>query len=185
MVPFVNLDEFSELCGVTSETMRVHIRAVEGLPDWLIERGDRGRGYKIEPEGGIAWWKARRDAEADASAERQAQLQQLRFEHLGEAADDESNLSLSARQRRDEYAAVMERIKLRRVMGELVEWAGLEALIVAAVIELRRQLMLTPAEFSAASGLTPAQVAPLEAMLDQAIERFIAALPKPGELSGA
>ena len=40
----VNLEEFSELCGVTPETMRGYIRSVEGAPGWLIERGDRGRG---------------------------------------------------------------------------------------------------------------------------------------------
>ena len=33
----VNLDEFSELCGRTAETMRDYIRSVEGEPAWLLD----------------------------------------------------------------------------------------------------------------------------------------------------
>lgn len=175
----VNLDEFSELCGVTAETMRVHMRTVEGSPVWLVERGDRGRGYKIEADGGLAWWKARREAEQNASVERQQQLQQLRFDHLGEAADSEEALSLSGKARREEYAAVLERIKLRRVMGELVDVGELEGPATSAAIELRRQLMLVPATFAVEAGLSPADVAPLHAMLERAIAAFVNALPSP------
>lgn len=176
----VNLDEFSELCGVTSETMRVHIRQVEGTPAWLVERGDRGRGYKIEADGGMAWWKARRDADESASAERRAQLQQLRFDHLGDAAEGEEALSLSGRQRREEYMAVMERIKLRRLMGELVEWAELESLMINAAVDLRRKLALVPGEFAAQTGIPLDQVKPLEILLGRALDAFVAALPKTG-----
>lgn len=181
----VNLEEFAELCGVTAETMRVHVRGVEEpRPAWLIERGDRGRGYKIEAEGGLAWWKAKREEDEKLSVERQAALQQLRFEHLGDAADSEDALTLSGRQRREEYAAVVERIKLRRMMGELVETAELEGPAMAAVIELRRQLMLVPAEFAAAAGLSPSDVRPLAAMLERAVNTFLAALPSPMKGSG-
>ena len=177
----VNLDEFSELCGVTSETMRVHIRQVEGNPAWLLERGDRGRGYKIEAEGGLAWWKARREADETASAERKAALQQLRFEHLGDAAEGgEDALTLSGKQRREEYAAVLERIKLRRLMGELVEWAELEPLMTSAAVDLRRRLALVPGEFAALTGLPPDQVKPLEGLLARALDAFVTALPRPG-----
>lgn len=175
----VNLDEFSELCGVTAETMRVHVRSVEGNPAWLIERGDRGRGYKIEAEGGLAWWKARREEDEQASAERRAQLQQLRFEHLGDAAETEEALVMSGRQRREEYAASFERIKLRRTMGELVEVSELEAVATAAVVELRRQLLLVPAEFAVVSGLAPEDVRPLSDMIERAVERFVSSLPSP------
>lgn len=176
----VNLDEFSELCGVTSETMRAHVRGVEGEPVWLVERGDKGRGYKIEAEGGLAWWKSRLDAHETASAERRAALQQLRFEHLGDAAEGEDALSMSGRQRREEYAAVVERIKLRRMMGELVEVAPLEAALSSAVVELRRQLMMVPAEFAAGEGLTPEQVKALKALIGRALESFVGKLPAPG-----
>ena len=175
----VNLDEFSDLCGVTAETMRVHIRGVEGNPAWLIERGDRGRGYKIEAEGGVAWWKAKRDADDLASAERQAELQQMRLDLLGDAAESPEALSLSGRQRRDEIEAAMARLKLRRQMGELVERAELEAAGVTAAIELRRRLLLVPAEFAAEAGLPPEDVKPLRAMLERAINAFVDALPSP------
>jgi len=175
----VNLDEFSELCGVTAETMRVHIRGVEGEPGWLLERGDRGRGYKIEAEGGLAWWKAKREADESASAERRAQLQQLRFAELGEAADSEESLGLSGKQRREEYAAVVEKIKLRRMMGELVERAPLEAMLTHAAVELRRQLMLVPAEFAVNEGLAPEAVQKLGTMIERAVDKFVGQLTLP------
>lgn len=176
----VNLEEFADLCGVTAETMRTHVRSVEEpRPGWLIERGDRGRGYKIEAEGGLAWWKAKRDADEQLSAERQEQLRQLRFEHLGDAAEDGEALSLSGRQRREEYAAIFERIKLRRLMGELVEVAELEGPATAAVIELRRHLQLIPAEFAAHAGLSPDDVRPLHDMIERAVTTFLGAMPSP------
>lgn len=181
----VNLDEFSELCGRTAETMRDYIRSVEGEPGWLLERGMRGRGYRIEAEGGLAWWKARIAADDNASAERLAQLQQLRFEHLGDAADNEEALGLSGKQRREEYAAVVERIKLRRMMGELVERAPLEAQLTHAAVEHRRQLMLIPAEYAATEGLEPASVRSLSVMIERAVEKFVKELVLPGAaLSG-
>jgi len=174
----VNLDEFSELCGVTAETMRGYIRAVDGNPGWLIERGDRGRGYKIEPQGGLEWWKAKREADDQAEATRQEQLAQLRLELLGPATDDAEALALSGKKRSEEYAAALQRIQLRRVMGELVEVAELEGPAAAAVIELRRQLKLVSHEYAVAAGLTPEDVRPLEGMIERAVNAFVDALPE-------
>lgn len=174
----INLDEFSELCGVTSETMRVHVRAVEGEPAWLVERGERGRGYKIDADGGLAWWRAKRDADEKVSADRRAALQQLRFDHLGDAVESEEALALSGRQRREEYAAALERIKLRRIMGELVEVAPLEHALSVAVVTLRRQLAGVPAEFAVSAGLAQAEVRPLEDMMGRALDRFGADLKR-------
>lgn len=177
----VNLAEFSELCGVTEVTMRKYVSAVEGNPGWLIARGRKGFDYEIEPVAGLAWWKAKLDDDETASAERKAQLQQLRFDELGDAAEGEEALALSGKARREEYAAVTERIKLRRMMGELVEVGPLEQLHAAAVIELRRQLLLVPAEFAVETGIEPAAVKALELLIERAIETFIARLPVPGQ----
>lgn len=172
----VNVDEFAELCGVTTETMRVHLKVLQPDPMWLLERGAQGRPYKIDVDGGVAWWKAKRDDDDRLSAERQAQLAQLRFEHLGEAADSEEALSLSGKQRREEYAAVLERIKLRRIMGELVERAELEALLTHAAVECRQRLMLVPGEYAATMGLAPDEVRPLEGLIERAVGEFVAAI---------
>jgi hypothetical protein len=180
----VNMDEFSELCGVTTETMRKHINAVEGAPPWLLERGDKGRGYRIEAEGGLAWWKAKREDEDKLSAERQAQLSQLRFEHLGAAADSEEALSLSGKQRREEYAAVLERIKLRRIMGELVERAELEALLTHAAVEARQRLMRVPGEYAASMGIAIEDVGPLAELIERVVADFVASLSLPAPGSG-
>lgn len=180
----VNLDEFSELCGVTAETMRVHVRSVEGSPTWLIERGTRGRDYKIDAEGGVAWWQAKRLADETASAERQAQLQQMRLELLGPASGDEDALALSGRQRREEIEAAMARIKLRRTMRELVEVAPLEQALSAAVVALRSQLANVPGEFAVKAALEPADVQELGAMIERAIERFAGEIDKAMEAGG-
>lgn len=180
----VNLDEFSELCQVTAETMRTHVRAVEGEPAWLIERGTRGRDYKIDAEGGLAWWQAKRAADDQASAERKLQLQQLRLELLGPASEDEEALSLSGRQRREEIEAAMARIKLRRTMGELVEVASIEHGMAAAVIALRAQLSGLPGEFAIKAGLGLEDIKPLEEMLARTLDRFAADLRKVLEGGG-
>ena len=172
----VNLDEFSELCGVTAETMRGHIRGVEGSPAWLIERGDRGRGYKIEPEGGLAWWQAKREQADIEAAEHKEKLAQLRFSMLGDQAEGEEALSLSGKQRREEYAAVLDRIKLRRMMGELVEVSQLEPLLASAAVDLRQRLELIPGEMAAAMGVGSEEMAPLERMIERACNEFAAAI---------
>lgn len=176
----VNIDEFSELCGVTSETMRGYVRAVEGNPAWLIERGTKGRPYRIDAEGGLAWWRDLRRAEEDASADRQAALQQLRLDVLGDQAETEEALALSGKARRDEYAAAMERIKLRRVMGELAEVGDLVPLLSHAAVEARRRFQAIPAEYAAQMGLTPEDVRPLRDLIERAVNGFVDAFAIPG-----
>lgn len=179
----VSLDEFAELASVTSETMRVHLRELgkdgSPIPDWLIERGDRGRAYKIEAEGAIAWWQAKRDADEQHGADRQARLQQLRFETIGDVVDKPEQLTLSGRQRREEYAAAMDGIKYRKMLGHLVERADVERVITTAAVEHRRSLQQLPAEFGIAVGLSTDQQRKLEAMIEQAVDKFVTAIAKP------
>lgn len=175
----VNIDEFSELCGVTSETMRGYVRTVEGNPAWLIERGTRGRPYRIDAEGGLAWWKKLRQDEDDASADRQAALQQLRLDVLGDQAEGEEALSLSGKARRDEYAAAMERIKLRRLMGELVDTGELVPALSHAAVEARRRFQAIPSEYAAQMGLTPEDVRPLRDLIERAVNGFVDAFNLP------
>ena len=169
----VSLEEFAELVGVTPETMRVHLKQVDGQPDWLVERGDRGRAYKIEAEGAVAWWQEKREAEDLLEAERKGQLQQLRLGLGVAAAEGDKPLTLSGRQRREEYGAAMEALKYRKTMGELVEKAELDHVFLPAVVELRRRLMLVPGEFVIAQGLPGHHVQVLEGMLARAIDGFV------------
>ena len=179
-VLIVNLEEFAELCGVTAETMRVHIRTVEGDPAWLVERGDRGRGYKIEPEGGLAWWKARREDEERADTERRAQLAQLRMDLVGDNVEAPEKLGLSGKQRREEYAAAFEAVRYRKMMGELVEKAELVPVLTAAAVLLRRRLQSIPGEFAIVAGLSPADVEPLHRLHRRAMEEFLTSIAPVG-----
>ena len=95
---------------------------------------------------------------------------------MGDAADSSEALALSGKQRREEYAAVLERIKLRRMMGELVERAAIEPLLTNAAVEARRQLMLVPAEWGAMNGLSPEEVRPLAVLIERAVEKFVSSL---------
>lgn len=168
----VDLNEFSELCGVTAETMRAHIKALTEDPVWMIKRGQRGSGYEIDAEGGVAWWKDKRANEEQASAERRAQLAQLRLDLLGDAVEDEERLGLSGRQRLDDYAAALKRIELGKAMGQLIERGPLEAALSAAAVEHRRVLQLIPGQMMAECGLSNADAAQLEAMIAKAIDDF-------------
>lgn len=169
----VNLDAFSELCRVTTETMRGHIRVLNDNPVWLVKRGTRGIGYEIESDGGLAWWQAKRAADDEASAEHQDKLQQLRLDILGDAAGADDELSLSGRQRSEEYAAVTARIKLRHLMGELVERSEIEPILAHAAVDIRRRLMLVPAEYAAQAGISPEEVKPLGVLLERIVNDFV------------
>lgn len=175
----VNVEEFAELCGVTPETMRAHLKAVQGQPAWLIERGGPGRPYRIDHEAGLAWWREKREADERASAERERELAQLRLELVGPAAGSDDELALSGKKRSEEYAAVMDRIKLRRIMGELVERAEIEAQLTHAAVEARQRLMRIPGEYAAAMGIALEDVQPLATMIERTVEQFVEALSLP------
>lgn len=172
----VNLEEFAELCRITPETMRVHLRTVEGEPAWLVRKGDRGRGYEIEARGGVEWWQKRCDDETNASAERRAQLAQMRLDLVGENAEARDTLNLSGRQRKEEYEAAFKGLEFRKAMGELIEKAELQHVLTGACVELRRRLALSPGEFAIVAGLEPGQVRPLEGIIARAVDAFVTSL---------
>lgn len=185
MTLVVNLEEFSELCGVTTETMRGYIRQIDDAPGWLIERGDRGRGYKIEAEGGVAWWRAKRADDERMEADRLEQLSLLRSDLLGDQADSESDLFLSGKQRREEYAAAMDRIKLRRTMGELVEISEIEGPLAHASVELRRRMGQVVDEFRVAVDLPEDQSAQLRDMVERAMADWVEVAGRVGQMPDA
>lgn len=182
-VVICSLEEFAELVGVTPETMRAHIKDLlkdgADVPAWLVERGDRGRAYKIEAEGGTAWWLQRREAEDQAEAARQAGLQQLRLKLVGDNAEGGEQLALSGRQRRDEYEAGLAALKYRQAMRELVVRADVERVLTAAAVDLRRALKRVPPEFGIAAGLEPDLVRSLDGMIERALDLFVSEIEKP------
>ena len=169
----VNLEEFADLCGVTGETMRVHVKAIEGDPAWLLERGDRGRGYRIEVGGGVAWWRSKRDTEEQQSSERRAQLAQMRLDLVGDQVEAPAQLAMTGKQRREEYAAAEAAAKYRKMMGELVDRHEMVHALSSAASQLKRRLLQVPGEFAIREGLTPQSVTPLEGMLARAIDDFL------------
>jgi len=172
----VNLEEFADLCGVTGETMRAHLKVVEGEPIWLLERGDRGRGYKIEARGGVAWWRAKRGEEEQQSAERRAQLAQLRLDLVGDQVEAPAHLGMSGKQRREEYAAGEAALKYRKLMGDLIDRNEMVHELSSAAANLRRRLLQVPGEFAIREGLSPQSVVPLEGMLGRAVDEFLRAV---------
>lgn len=175
-VLIVNLEEFADLVGRTPETMKLHLRQLDPQPEWLIERGDRGRGYKIAAEGGVAWWIAKVEADQASTDERRAQLAQLRLDLLGDQGEVPERMGLSGKQRREEYEAAFKAIEYRRRMGELVERVHVEHVLTNAGVDLRRRLMMVPGEFAVMTGLPVDQVKPLELLLGRAVEAFVKAI---------
>ena len=160
----VNLDEFASLCGVTPETMRSHLRTAPAKAAWILERGTRGRGYKIAALAGVEWWK-QRTANAGNDDGRAAKLAELRLSMLGGDAS-EDDLLLSGKQRGDEFKAGLAELEYREAMGELARVQDLEAETVNAVIELRRQLQ--------GIGMTIRRRFSLEREVQDAIDQVIA-----------
>src|SRR5690349_5293140 len=155
--------------------MRVHLRELlkDGAePAWLLERGERGRAYRIEAEGGIAWWQAKREAMDLSSAERRDRLQQMRLDLVGDTTEAEKDLALSGRQRREEYEAAMTAIKYRRTLGELLERDAVERVLSSAAVALRRKLQQLAPEFGIAAGLPADQVRELATRIERAVASF-------------
>lgn len=179
----VSLDEFAELCRVSSVTMRNHLREFgrEGgeVPAWLIERGDRGRNYRIDAEGGLSWWQGKREAEELGNAERVQRMQQLRLEVVGEGVAEPEALALSGKQRREEYAAAQEAIKYRKLLGQLVEKGPLQRVLTTAAVELRKRLQAVGPQAAIKLGLSPEQQRMLDSMIEGALEQFVVAIEKP------
>lgn len=184
----VSLDEFAELARVTPETMRTHLknllRDATVDPEWLVERGDRGRAYKIEAAGGLRWWIAKQDADLLADEEKRGKLQQMRLDIVGEGAEAADHLTMSGRQRRDEYAAAMDAVKYRKMIGELLEKVEVERVISGAAVELRRRLQQIAPEFGILAGLQADQVQQLAGMTERAVEAFVDAIAKPDAFAG-
>jgi len=134
----VTLDEFASICGVTPETMRNHLKQAPASAEWLIERGSRGRGYKIAAAGAVAWYQSRSAGGDDVDA-RSAAMAELRMQMLGDAGDDEG-LGFTGKQRYEEYKAGEAELAYRQAIGELCRIAEVAAETVNAVIELRRGL---------------------------------------------
>lgn len=135
----VNLDELAAICSVTPETMRTHLAGAPADADWIVQRGRRGVGYKLKAEGAVTWWRSR-GAENDAGEDdRRRKLAELRMSMLGgDAAED--TLTLSGKQRYEEFRAGEAELAYRQAIGELVRVADLEPELVNAVIDLRRNL---------------------------------------------
>lgn len=179
----VSLDEFAELCQVTPETMRAHLKELDrsgaAAPGWMIERGDRGRKYQIEALGGLAWWRDKRETEAAGDAERQGRLRQLRLDVVGDAADTPELLTLPGKARREEYAAAMEAVKYRKMLGQLVEKVDVQRELTGASVELRRALQRVAPEFAIAAGLSADQQRDLDGRIERALDTFVAQIEKP------
>lgn len=169
----VNLEEFCDLCGVTGETMRGYLKGVPDDATWLIERGDRGRGYRIEALGGVAWWRAKRENDEQLSAERRAQLAQMRLDLVGDQVEAPTQLGMSGKQRREEYQAAEAAAKYRKMMGDLLDRHEMVHALSSAGAELRRRLLQVPGEFAIREGLAPQSVTPLEGMLGRAVDDFL------------
>lgn len=136
----VTLDEFASLCSVTPETMRSHLKAAPADADWILVRGRRGVGYQIAAQRALAWYRTRGKGTGPGTDDaRQQQLQELRFQMLGDAGDDEG-LGLSGKERNEEYKAAERELLYRQLIGDLCRAGEVEAETANAVIELRRQL---------------------------------------------
>lgn len=171
----VNLEEFSELCGVTAETMRGYLRGLEFEPAWLIERGDLRREYQIEAHGAVAWWKAKRAENERLAAEQIEAVSQLRLDILGEEAVGDELLTLSGKQRREEHLAALDRIKLRRTMAGLLEVDALTLLIDQSANELRQIMKGLCTEARQVLQLSDAASDHLCSLVEASAENWIAA----------
>lgn len=84
-IAYLNLGEFARVVGSTEPTVRKRIdEADDG--EWLIERGGKGRDYRIDPVLGPQWWRAEEDRRRAEEEKRGQAVEQLALHFLGENA---------------------------------------------------------------------------------------------------
>jgi phage terminase Nu1 subunit (DNA packaging protein) len=180
----VNLDEFASLCGVTPETMRGHLKVAPADAKWILERGARGRGYKIAAQAALEWWR-KRTANDGEDADRRQRLAELRLQMMGGDAGEEDVL-LTGKQRYEEYRAGEAELAYRQAIGELARLADIENELVNSVIELRRQLQGVGRSIRRKFGLDRDVESAIDELIGKRLKEFVKALDVDDEsIAGA
>jgi hypothetical protein len=180
----VNLDELASICSVTPETMRTHLAGAPAEADWIVQRGRRGVGYKLKAEGAVAWWKSRGAADDAGEDEHRRKLAELRMQMLGgDSAED--TLTLSGKQRYEEFRAGEAELAYRQAIGELVRVADLEPELVNAVIDLRRNLQAIGRTIRRKFQLSKAVELAIDKLIGGLLEEFARKLDVDHDPAGA
>ncbi|MCG8506178.1 MAG: hypothetical protein MI755_16360 [Sphingomonadales bacterium] len=146
----VSLAEFADLCGVSDETMRSHLKDLpeEEEGGFILERGSHGKKFKILARAGHAWWLRRQEEAERREQSRADQLAQLRMELVGGEDKEPGELRLTGKQRIEEYRAEQLKIQLLEAKGELVKVDELQPLLITAVVTARQKIMAVPGKLS-------------------------------------
>jgi phage terminase Nu1 subunit (DNA packaging protein) len=142
-----DLKGLAVICGVSAPTMQLALKEAPTGAKWLIERGGRGRGYKILARDGAAWFKRHKQQRAAAAAAPSAEehdLARLRKHMLGDGASLE-DLLLPGKRRYEEYKAAEAELAYRKALGELCPVAEMHDALTDLVIRYRSALTHIPA----------------------------------------
>jgi hypothetical protein len=174
----VSLAEASELFDISETTLRKYARD-PSFP--VLSRGSHGVPYELDPFAVKGWLEKRSDDLERATHERAEELAQMRLELFGgdTSPEESERLKLSGRQRKEEAAAELELIKLRRVKGELLERSAVEHCQAVAYTELRNELMAVADSVARLLSLDRSARNVIDEAIRSALERAVETLADP------
>lgn len=142
----MNLTECADLLGISTETLRGYVNkaVVNGFP--VEQHGGNGVSYVIDARAAAEWWKRNKGEALRAKDARAEDLFQMRLELFGVDADEDeaARLHLSGKQRREEFQAEREQLRLMRDKGQLLLKSHVEDTLAAALTSLRQDLLAVP-----------------------------------------
>jgi phage terminase Nu1 subunit (DNA packaging protein) len=180
----VNMEEMADILRISIPTLK---RLMKRYPDFpVVARGSNGVPWQFDADAVIAFVRARREAEAAASAERDADLAQISLP-LEEAVPPEER-ALSASDRLKNAQAMLKEDEVARQRGFLVLTSEMRQRLAPAWAELGQSLQAMPATLGRRHNLPDAVVRDMRAMIaakqreiHATLQDLLGGPPPPGE----
>ena len=171
-VDHLNLGQFAKVVGSTEPTVRKRVDEA-GDGDWLIERGSKGRDYKIHPVLGPLWWREEEERRRQEEAAKDEAVDQLRMTFLGDNALQAEVQGLSASDRLKELE-VQKALRIEaRERGVLVDRGALQRVLGNTMAMLSKQILSAAKTIGREADLKPAQRSEWEERVEKAMNAAI------------
>lgn len=142
----VNLDETSELIGVSLPTLKKLLKSNEDFP--VLKFGRNGVAYELDIRAVKNWLEKHESEKAEADAARRAELGALQEELFGRSIDGDAVLSLTPEQRAKVADAKFKENRLAEQQGRLVEANAVRQVAEYVLMTFRQELQGLPVRLS-------------------------------------
>lgn len=171
-IGYLNLGQFAKVVGSTEPTVRKRVEESDG-GSWLIERGSKGRDYRIHPVLGLEWWRGEEARRREAEEAEEQAVEQLAMAFLGPNALKTEAQGLSAAEQL-KLLEVQKALRLEaQARGSLVDREQFVQLMGNTLSMLTRRILAAAKAVAREADLKPVQRSAWEEAVEQAINAAI------------